>query len=309
MPRFSAFNSTHFTSKPSYEEQIYGEMVKALGNGKNYSVDFNSLVAARLYANAMAFGRCKYAIERLGQQFRPTRALENLPLLEHEYGLIPEIGASVAARRAELVVAARLARGASRSNVETVMAELFGADFVAYITNPIAGSVVSPAAPTDSGVYDKPGTQRGAFELLNHVMMTNTPVTFTCRLLAGNGQSLLPGRRFVISSGDYSRQEAVAVESVALSGGVYTVAATFKKAHVRGTILATGRHASQYTSKRENLFVLSAAAASDAQKRRRAHRLARRLLRAISTWSVADESGPFTVNGGRLGITAIGAVS
>lgn len=307
MPRFSAFNSTRFTSRPSYEEQIYGEMVRSLGNGKNYSVDFDSLAAARLYANAMAFGRCKYEIERMGQQFLPSRALAGLPSLEREYGVIPEQGASINQRRAELVVAARIARGASRSNVEAVLTELFGADFVSYVTTRPVDAVVSPSAPADSGVYEKPGSPRGAFSILSAVTMTGIAVTVLCRLLAGNGQTLRIGARFVIDSGSYDRAEAVTVDSVALSGSDYALTAAFTKPHNRGTVLATGRHASQFTSKRQNLFLMSDSAAADAKKRRRLHRAAGRLLRGISTWSAADDSGPFTVGTGRLTITTIGA--
>ncbi len=282
-------------------------MVKSLGSGKNYSTDWDSLVSARLYANAMSFGRCKYAIERLGQQFRPTRALENLPALEREYGIIPEPGSSIEQRRAELVVAARIARGASRSNVEAVLTALFGADFVSYVTVPIADVVLSPNVPTDSGVYVKPGSLRGVFELLTPVSRTNVSVTVQCRLLAGNAQTLRIGQHVAVDSGNFGRQEAVTVVAVAPSGDNFNMTATFTKPHNVGILFATGRHASQATSKRCNLFVLSDTGAADAKTRRRLHRAARRLLRGISTWSAADDSGPFTAASARLGITTIGA--
>lgn len=308
MPRFSAFNSTHFTSAPPYEEQIYEEMVKSLGSGANYSDDFDSLVAARLYANAMAFGRVKYEIERQGREFLPTKALENLPKLEREYGLIPEPGASINARRAEVVVAARVARGASRTNVEAILTELFGSDFLSYVTVPIADVVTSPASPADAGVYVKPGSLRGVFQTLAPVSLTNQPMTVAVRLIAGSEQTLRAGVRVAIDSGNYGRQEAVTVTAVTPSGSNYNMDATFTKPHNSGTVLATGRHANQATSKRCNLFVLSNAAATDAKKRRRLHRAARRLLRGISIWSASDSSGPFTVGSGVLGITTIGAV-
>lgn len=307
-PRFSAFNSTHFTSKPSYEERIYAEMVKSLGSGKNYSIEFDSLVAARLYANAMAFGRCKYAIERLGQQFRPSRALENLPLLEREYGLVPEPKASIAQRRAEVVVAARVARGARRSNVEAILRDMFGDDFLEYVTTPIADAIVSPADPTETGVYERPGSPRAAFALLVPVARIGTPITVGLRRLAGTSAALRVGARVTVDSGDYGRTEAVEVTAVATAGEQINLTATFTKPHNRGVVLATGRHASQYTSKRHNLFVLSAAAARDAHARRRLHRVARRLLRAISGWSVVDTSGPFRIGQGQLGITTVGAL-
>jgi hypothetical protein len=303
VPRFSAFNSTHFTSKPSYEEQIYGEMVKSLGNGKNYSVEFDSLVAARLYANAMAFGRCKYEIERAGQQFRPSRALENLPLLERELGVVPEPGSTIAQRRAAVVVESRIARGASRTNVVAIMGELFGADFVDYVTNPIDTSGRWPAYPPHAGVYVKPGTPRSVFVLLASVTAIGVPVTVQVQLITGLIGQLAIGTRFIIDSGNFSRQEACAISAVSGSGeSVRTITATFTKPHTSGVVLATGRHPTQYTSKRENLFVLSAAAAADATKRRRLHRAAR----GISTWCVSESSGPFKVGEGRLGITTIG---
>ncbi len=283
-------------------------MVKSLGSGKNYSVEFDSLVAARLYANAMAFGRCKYEIERAGQQFRPSRALENLPLLERELGVVPEPGSTIAQRRAAVVVASRIPRGASRPNVEAIMAELFGADFVAYVTNPIADSVYWPAAPATAGVYVKPGTPRSVFTLMAHVTAVGTPVAVQVQLITGLIEQLSIGTPFVIDAGNFTRQETCVISAVSGSGATQrTITATFTKPHSWGVILATGRHPSQYTSKRENLFVLSDAAAADAKARKRLHRTARRLLRGISTWSVADDSGPFKVGEGRIGITTIGA--
>ncbi len=308
MPRFSAFNSTRFTSKPSYEEQIYREMVKALGSGENYSIDFDSLVAARLYANAMAFGRCKHEIERQGQQFRPTKALENLPSLEREYGLVRGRRASIAQRRADLVAAARLPRGASRNNVESVLRELFGSEFLAYVTTPTNEATVSPASPETVGVYDPPGSQRAVFELLQAVAVTGQPKAIQVRLLAGNQQVLRQGSRAAVDPGDYGRREAVTIDAVTqINGTTFTIKATFVRPHNKGTVLAMGRSANQYTSKRLNTFVMSDNAASAAKSRRRLHQAARQLLRSISTWEVIDRSGPFTVEGGRTEITTIGA--
>jgi len=308
VPRFSAFNSTHFTSRSPYTEQVYVEMTKALGSGKNYTTEFDSLVGARLYANAMALGRCKYAIERSGQQFRCDTALESLPKLEREYGLIPERGATIAQRRAKLVVAARIARGASRSNVEFVLTELFGSDFIAYLTVAVPDMVVSPALPATTGVYEKPGSLRGAFETLDSVTTNGSPVTIRCSLIAGAQETLRVGGRFVIDPGSYSRVEAVAPTQIVHVGTVVNVTAIFTKPHDRGVFVATGRHANQATSKRHNTFWMSPTAAVDAKVRKRVHRAARRLLRGISTWSVADDSGPFQVGVGRLGVTPIGAL-
>lgn len=303
---FAPFGPLRFSSKKTHGQAFYEEMVKALGNGKNFSDDFNGLAMARVYANAMAFGRCRYTLERAASQFRPDRALELLPTLEREYGLVPAPGSSITERRAELAVAAWVARGARRSNVEAILTELFGAGFVEYVTIAAADAVTAPAASPESvGVYDKPGTQRSAFRIAAGVSTTNTQITVSGELIAGLARAPEPGSKFVIDAGDPGRTEAVTVLSASLSGTALTLAAVFARPHNPGVVLATGRHANQATTKRHNIFALSSAATRDNTTRRRLHRAAGRLLRGVSTWSLTDGSGPFRVGVGRLGVTTI----
>lgn len=309
MPRPSAFNSTHFSSKPPHGEKFYREMVKALGSGANFSDDFNSVAMARVYANARALGRAKYAIERAANQFRPSRALELLPALEEEYGLVPVPNDSISTRRAELAVAAWIARGARRSNVTAMLSVLFGADFVRYITISAADAVQSPANPPDAGVYAPPGTARSAWRLLGPVTSITSPVTVQAVCVAGLKEAPYPESRFVVDTGSAGRRESVAVINASVSGETMTLTAQFSRPHDTGTVLAFGRHPQVATSKRHNLFLLTPAAARDNNTRLRLARIAKRLLRAVSTWSVSDGSGPFRVGHGRLGYTTIGEIT
>lgn len=312
MPKFSAFNpfgQLRFSGRPSHSEQIYKEIVAALGGGENYTDDFDSLAMARVYANAMAFGRLKYALERAGSQFRPTRVLELLPDLEREYGLVPEPGATIPQRRAELVVAAWIARGARRTNVEAVLAQLFGEGAVEYLTVALANVAMSLGAPENRGAYARPGTPRMAFRLNAAMVTTNAPVTVQATLVAGDGVAPAVGSRIVVDPADHGRVETVTVAAVTLTGTLLTLTTTFTKAHVAGAVLATGRHPNIVTNKRHNLFVTSAASARENRMRRRLDRAAYRLLRGVSTWSITDGSGPFKVGVGRIGITTIGAVT
>lgn len=309
MPRPSAFNSTHFSSRKPHGDVMYREMVKLLGSGQNYTEEFDSLAMARVYANARAFGRCLYTIERAGSQFRPSRALELLPALEREYGLVPEPGAGIADRQAELAVAAWVARGARRSNVEAVLVELFGSAFLEYITVATANAAVSTATPASRGVYDKPGTQRSAFRILSAITTLGAPITVQATYVAGLKEAPSSGARFIVDPGDLGRVEAAAVASASLSGETLTLTATFTRPHNAGVVMATGRHPHLTTSKRRNLFVFTSTATRDNATRRRLHRAAHKLLRGVSTWSITDGSGPFKVGVGRLGITTIGEVT
>lgn len=309
MPRPSAFNSTHFSSRKPHGEQIYREWGKSLGSGKNYTTDFNSLAMARVYAFAMALGRCKYALERAGSQFRPTRTLELLPALEAEYGLVPDPSSGINERRAELAVAAVIARGASRTNVESVFVALFSADFFSYFTVDVADAVTSTGAPESRGVYAKPGTPRTVWRTTAAIANTGIPVSIVCSLAAGDVVAPNEGSRLVIDPSDHGRVEAVTVTSASIVSGQLHLTATFAKPHVAGVAVASGRHPNVTTSKRHNTFVMDTAAVRANKTRRRLNRAAARLVRGVSTWSATDGSGPFRVGEGRLDITTIGVVA
>ncbi len=308
MPRCSAFNSTRFSSRPRHAELIYRQMVSDLGAGQNYSDDFDSLAMARVYANAMTFGRAKEALERAGKQFRPSRVLELLPTFEAEYGITPEVDATIDERRRELAAAMRIARGASRVNVEAVLSEILSDDFVSYSTVDKEDAVQSSDAPEEVGIYVAPGTQRSVYRVLDSIAITGEAVTVAYEYVTGAEEQLRIGDKIVIDSGDFGRCEAVTIAAVAETEDGLTFTATFAQPHVSGLLIATGRHPNLVTSKRHNLIVLSESGAVSARVRRRAHRTLRRLLRGISTWSLADSSGPFRVGVGRLGVTTIGAV-
>jgi hypothetical protein len=186
--------------------------------------------------------------------------LELLPDLEREYGLVPEATATVPQRRADLAVAAWIARGARRSNVEAVLAQLFGAEVVEYITIAIADAVVSTGAPESRGVYARPGTPRMVFRSNAPVTLTGVAVTVQATLAAGDGVAPAVGSRVIVDPSDHGRAEAVTVEAATLTGTALSLTATFTKAHVAGTVLATGRHPSIVTNKRHNVFLMSSAA-------------------------------------------------
>lgn len=298
---FTAFGHLRFSSRPTHGEQIYRDMVRSLGNGANYSEDFDSLAMARVYANAMAFARAKYAVERAGSQFRPDIALELLPALEEEYGIVPDPGDSIEDRRRTVAAFARISRGARKNNVETVMAELLGDDFIAYL--PSDETAVSSNDPESVGIYDAPGTPRSVFQA-KHAIMPGT-VTVEYEAVTGQRDHLLVGDRVIVEPGSHGRVEAVDVTGASET----TFTATFTKPHDPGATVATGRHPQLTSARRHNVFVLSSTAIRSERLRRKADRAIRRLLRGVSTWTLTEQSEPFKVGTGKIGITTIGGVS
>lgn len=279
-------------------------MVADLGGDANYSSDFDGPAMARVYANAMAFARVKNTLERASSQYRPTRVLELLPALEREYGIVPDPNATVSERRRELAAAARIARGASKVNIDAVLGELLGDDFVSYAPIPYDESVVTSTSPGADGIYRLPGTQRSVFRLLESVITTGAPATVAYEAVVGAKATLEVGDTFAIDAG-VTRSEIVEVEATGDDDGTPTITATFTRAHQAGTLFATGRFPYLASTKRHNLVTLTESGSRSRRSRRRAERALKRLLRGVSTWSLIDGGKPFAVEAGAVGLTLL----
>lgn len=284
-------------------------MVANRGNGEYFSDDPSSNVAARDYANAMAFARARYTVERAGNQFRPLKAVEMLPALEWEYGITPGPRDTIRQRQATVAAAAKIARGASGENVRTVLTELLGDDFLAYIPTSYLDATLSPGAPEDVGNWVLPGTPGSVYRLIDPVSVIGSPLSVAIELVSGADTPLIKDQKVVLDFEVSHRTEAVTVTV----GGATSFQATFSHPHDPGTLLTTKRAPNQYSTKRHNLVLLSASAMADAEKRRKTNLALRKLLRGVSTWSLAEgeagTAGPFTVGGGKIGRTPIGSVT
>lgn len=317
MTRFSAFcrfaNGARFSSKMTHGERIFHDMNRNMGGEKNYSSDLDSLTGAETFATAMLMARCLYTVERAGSQFRPLKAVEQLPQLEHEYGVIPERDDTIHDRQRTVAAHAKIPRGARYENVVAVLTELLGEDFIAYRPTPSAEVVeYPPSDPASVGVYKRNGTQRSVFFTLLPISLLNIPVVMPYVPHVGAKTRLFAGDQVIVDPGDLGRVEAVTITAATTT----TFTATFTKPHDDNAPVATGRHPHLITSKRENLFVLSATALRSGRSRAKANRAIRRLLRAISIWHLTEETtpgsgtvGPFKVNEGQIGYTALGAVT
>lgn len=303
MPRFSRFTpfpQLRFSSKPPIAKAMYDEINAAFGGEQNFSQEQESLVQATRYAQAMALGRLYNGLLRAESQFRPETALEQLPSMEREVGAMVSTEMSIAQRRRQVSALMRVSRGARRNNVESVLREALGDDFLYYQTEPPITSPLTPD-PETTGVYVAPGTPIGVWRL-RYVLMPGTN-TVPFEQVAGDLE-LAVGDKVVLGLGDYERQEPAVIEAVFRPLSLVTI--TCAHPHPINMLIRTGRQPTQSNTTRHNLLVLSPEAAVDGEKRKLAQQLLHRLLRGVSTWSITDESGPFRVGVGRLGVTTIG---
>jgi hypothetical protein len=97
--------------------------------------------------------------------------------------------------------------------------------------------------------------------------------------------------------------------------GPYFLQLTPANPHASGVSILRAPFPMWAGSKRHSLVILAEADAEDPEVRRLAQWLMERYARATSTWDLAGANagdltaGPFTVGGGKLGVTPIGLVT
>ncbi len=312
MPLFSAFcpyGTLAFTSRKAHGEVLYRDQVANRGEGENFSTERGSVIDGITYANCMAYARARYTVERAGQQFRPTKAVEMLPKLEWEYGIVPSPGSSIKQRQLAVAAAAKLARGARKDNVEAVLTDLLGDDFIVYIPASKTGFTETTNTPASVGNWEKPGSSKAVYRLVGAPFVSGVAENVTIERIAGEA-SITAGQKLVLDVGDWNRTETVE----ALLSSSTTLRAVFTKPHSPGCMAVTGRVPNLGSTKRTNLVILSAAAMNDPERKRKANNALRKLLRGVSIWYLGEgtasaSAGPWRVNYGRVNRTTIGAVS
>lgn len=299
MPKFSAFTPfghLRFSASPAPGEVIYDDMVRNSGGETNISTEFDdSPVNADLYCESMQLARAKQTVMMAGEQYIPLRAVPMLPKLEKENGVVPGPKDSIRKRQKVVSAEAKIARGAHRENVETVLRGLLGDDFVAILPTDKNALVESSNSPETVGNWKPPGSRKQVYKLLSSVALLGVPTTRNIKYIAGDPGGFEVGSYVLVDVGDYNRTERVLVTAATST----SFTATYTKPHNNGTLVANGRLPNLASTKRHSAVVLSESAAADPEKRRIANRALRKLLRGVSTWSiVADGTGPFLTGGG-----------
>lgn len=296
---FSAFarfgNGFRFSSKPPAGQIIYETLRE--GMGETYDTDFNSRPQARLYAQAMCLSAAQYETERAGNNQRPRTANELLPALERDHQIVPRFGATKHERRQVLAARDIVTRGPRQGAVEEALINLLGDDFIAYEPTPASDAAAWPSSPGSIGVFSRPGAQQKLFRIDTNVSTTGTPVTVSFVSLGGT-DAPMPGEEYTVDPNPRSpRIEKITIDSVSGS----TLQATFAKAHPLGTLAA--RPYPLWTStKRYNRIIVTLAAATDPETRRKINEQMKRQLRGVSQWCIVSNEGAFVLDSPTRGI-------
>jgi hypothetical protein len=317
MPRLSRFTPCGMlamSSRPSHAETIFRSMVRSQGG----AFASGGHQEAKLYAQAMGLARAQYELERAGNQQFAKKVTDFFPIQEHEHGLIPKPRDTVAARRGALAAAKLLPGGAEQTNVENALRALLGAAFVAYRPTPLSERVLWPEAIGDSPMnLQEPRVRRKRIRLLTAI---STGLGAPQQVQYEETRSQGEDPTLVVNLGDSlvvepaGTEERVTVTATAIVDTSLFFTAVFNTPHPAGALAIGAPYPRWASTKRHNLVVVTEAAALDAETRRKTNNLMHKLLRGVSTWSIAAASsgsttGPFRVGIGRLGITTFGTIT
>jgi hypothetical protein len=299
MPLFSAFTPfghLAFSGKPSHGESIYNTLKDNFGNV--FDTSETGLQQARLYAQAMVLASAQYQADRAKNNKNPATATELLGVLEHDYQVIPGSRATLPQRRAYLSAVQKITRGNRREAIEDALRTLLGPDFIAYETTLPADIVSTPSNPaTGGGVFAGRGTQKKVFQIDATIATIGVPVFVPITMLAGDPP--LTGETYTVDPDPRRNIEQVTIGIV--QPDPLFVEITFTKAHDSGT-LGTRPHPYWISNQRYDRVVVSVAAATDPETRRKINELMGRALRGVSQWGIIVGTGFFTSDDPVLGL-------
>lgn len=316
MPQFSAFTPFghfRFTSKRPHGETIYADKLRNVGADENFAE--GGIYRGKLFCDAMLAAGVLYKLEHVGAQFDPRKAYELLSTHEREWGLIPSPKATVSQRRTALFNYRRLRPDARITSVGQALFDLLGDKLVNYRVAQRSEIAVDNLLELQGRYADTtaalmvPTTipmQVGRLKRGLHSADVSRKL-FEIEWLFGGNAQLQRLQKIIIDPGVWNRSEVVRIAEV-LGDNAYRAAT--HKAHAQGATVMTSIFPLNTSRKRRHYITLQYPWASDRETRRNINNIMRIVTRSVSTWQIMHgpegQVGPFTVNGGRIGITPIG---
>lgn len=315
---FTSFGFLAFAGGVSPAERVYNGMKAALTDPKSgkpaFDLSVGTVEEAHLYADAMTFAAARATLRRAANQNRPTLAVELLPNLEEDFGVIPGPNDTIVQRQDAVAAKKKRNRGTRREAVVDALRTALGSDFLAYapvkstsyvFPNPVLAT--SPVNAVRADVASK------IVKLGDYVTALGAPLWVAYENLdpSADAVSLLKGDVVMVEPNVSLHAEKVTVAAVRVVGTTRELQATFTKPHTKGGVVTTQNWPNQISYARHVFVVLTAAAAIDPQKRRKADEVMHRHVKGSTSWSVvqATSSTATTVTIGPTTVSSpIGAV-
>lgn len=293
---FSRFNGGfRFSSRAPHGRRIY-EALKS-GQGDTYEESFDGRQSARLYAAAMSLAAAQYQTDRALNNASPLTATELLGKIENDYQIVPNYNQTLQERRVIADARLKVTRGARRESVEDALRTLLGSDFVAYETTGPGDRMVWPAAPGDVGAFKRAGSPKKAFRLTEYVGRFGVPLEVSVEKVEGLDLPM-PGETLTVEPDTRHPH----IEKITITAATdTTITATFGKPHAKGALALTP-HPAWISSQRYSRVVVSFAAATNPETRRKVNEVMSRMLRGVSRWFICHDQGSWLIQDPQRGL-------
>jgi hypothetical protein len=297
---FSTLGLFELSGREPDARAIYAQTIEGFdgtsNGGKSYDTSVGTRMEAIAFVMAMAAGRLSLRARQAAEQAQPSKAVELLPLMEAQHGIVPGPTDRMSVRRAAVAQRARLPAGAGREAIESDLISILGSDLIAYHTQTIGTGAVYPTNLGDAPMTLKlPSTSRKIVALADSVPFVGVPLTVRYRIpvLRVNGiedpsNELDVGDVVVFEVGALGQMDRVTVTDKGISGGIRTITTTFTRPHSNGVFGYTQPIPYWISTQRHSTVAVTAAAANDPEKRRKVNEYMARALRASSTWAVVE---------------------
>lgn len=277
------------------------------------STEEGSLVDLFCFLLSISLATAITTVQRVGAERTAAGAYFSLPKQEAEHGLIPAFGETLRARRLALAAAKRVPLGSRRPELEQMLRDLLGEDYVGLHVASGAEVVAWPAA-----LGDNPQLLVDAF--IPRILTRITPAICTDLgtlrevvyeavdpLSISGAHTLTSGDRLVVEPENLHRAEVVTVIATGHNSDGLTFSAVFDNAHEPACLAVQMPFPVWATSQRRLLIALTADAASDPEARRKANTALEKAATGVTTWSLCGESapgkiGPWTIGEPQLGL-------
>lgn len=312
---FTPFGSLMFSYRPSRAHAIYDAMIRNLGGA--FDTTPGTHVEASVYARARSIARARNAVDRANNQYDGAKAIEMLPGLERDYGIVPKETDTLLTRQQNVAAAQILSRGgATYQGLYNALLALLGSSFLA-LRAPASGDVHLSSSPSPVGNFTNPALPIQQLVFPDPIAPgSNVVARYQNADPTQAPVSLQAGAGLIVDPGNSGRIEAITIGSV----GVGTITATFANGHDVGTLASTQNFANWWSTQRTLLVIVAAdGTATDPTKVGQINRFMDRACRGVTQWAIAignttgphqvGTTGPFVIGGSGLGTTTLGSIS
>ena len=232
---FAPFGLFTFGREPSPAEGIYTALVNAYKSLYDMTPGA-SYKEALVYATAIALASSRVTIQRMKNQRRPLKAVDKLPVLELDYGVVPGALDTIDQRQAAVHARELLMHGSREEAVTADLTALLGTGFLKYRVTQASELITWPTNPGATGAWQRPDAAPRFYQLLDSVdAILGVPTVRTARIVALNSSTApIVGDVLCVEPEVNAVTEAVAITNIVTT---WNLTATFTKTHAAGSTL------------------------------------------------------------------------